>query len=127
METTFNTSNMPGRGDRETFPSGTVDPQDFDADAHEAEVSTQAEKIRKQLSAATKIQNRQDMSYQEHFAEKTQIEVADNLIRYLADVDVCNLINGVLAKNKDMVFSSVEQLINESIQAVAKNRIESQQ
>ena len=39
-------------------------------------------------------------------------------IRYLTDADVCNLINAVLAGDKDKVFSSVEKLIDESVNAL---------
>ena len=74
--------------------------------------------IRRQLFTASQIKSRSDMTYQEHYAEKRQIAVADNLIRYLTDVDVCNLINSVLAGDKDKVFSSVEKLIDESVNAL---------
>lgn len=74
--------------------------------------------IRRQLFMASQIKSRSDMTYQEHFAETTQIAVADNLIRYLTDADVCNLINAVLADDKDKVFSSVEKLIDESVNAL---------
>lgn len=113
-----------GYGDKDTFPAGTVDPQDFDADkAIHAEGLAEA-KIRKQLVLASQIKSRSNMTYQEHFAEMTQIAVADNLIRYLTDVDVCNLINSVLTGDKNKVFSSVENLINDSIKAVAESNAE---
>lgn len=79
---------------------------------------TPAGQIKKQLVIASQIKSRSDMTYQEHFAETTQIAVADNLIRYLTDADVCNLINSVLAGDKDKVFSSVEKLIDESVNAL---------
>ncbi|ARQ46708.1 hypothetical protein [Oxalobacter formigenes] len=83
---------------------------------------TPAGQIKKQLVIASQIKSRSDMTYQDDiFAETTQIAVADNLIRYLTDADVCNLINAVLADDKDKVFSSVEKLIDESVNAIAES------
>ena len=77
--------------------------------------------IRRQLFTASKIKSLSNMNYQERKADAMQIAVADNLIRYLTDVDVCNLINSVLTGDKNKVFSSVENLINDSIKAVAES------
>ena len=74
--------------------------------------------IRRQLFTASKIKSLSNMNYQERKADAMQIAVADNLIRYLTDADVCNLINSVLAGDKDKVFSSVEKLIDESVNAL---------
>ena len=82
---------------------------------------TPAGQIKKQLVIASQIKSLSNMNYQERKADAMQIAVADNLIRYLTDVDVCNLINSVLAGDKDKVFSSVEKLIDESVNAIAES------
>ena len=76
--------------------------------------------IRRQLFTASQIKSLSNMNYQERKADAMQLAVSDRLIRYLTDVDVCNLINSVLAGDKDKVFSSIEMLIDESVNAIAE-------
>ena len=125
---TFNSANMPGLGDPDTWgnTSGHPNSPDYDEDRAKRAEELAETKIRKQLVIASQIKCHDDMTYQEHFAETTQIAVADNLIRYLNDADVVYLINAVLEGSETKVFASVENLINDSIKAVAESNAEAE-
>lgn len=105
-----------GRGDPVTTPPGTNDPQCFDADAAEQAEQNAIVEIRNNISG------KNDWLHK-NISQSAKLELADTTIRYLTDIEVIDLINGLLAKDKDAVFSSVEKIIDSSIEALADIKV----
>ncbi len=58
--------------------------------------------------------------------DDTAIRVADQLIRYLTDVEVVDIVRDTMHGKKEAVFLGVRELIEEAIEGLAENRAISQ-
>lgn len=54
--------------------------------------------------------------------DDTAIRVADQLIRYLSDVEVVEIVRDAIYGKKEAVFLAVRDLIEEAIEGLAENR-----
>lgn len=54
--------------------------------------------------------------------DETAILVADNLIRYVTDIDIVDIIRDTVRGSKEAVFNAVRDLMEESVSCMAENR-----
>lgn len=102
----------PGYGDPGTWSPFSGHPNDPRTDTEELE-----KRLEKLTSAFTQ-RIRNDILKD----DATAILVADNLIRYVTDIDIVDLIRDAARGSKEAVFNAVRDLMEESIQAMAENR-----
>ncbi len=101
----------PGYGDPCTWGPCTGDPDD---------PRTELEKLEQRLEKLS-------TNFAQHIRnsilkdDETVIAVADNLIRYLTDVEVVDIIRDVTRGRKEAVFTAVRDLVEEAVESVAES------
>lgn len=102
----------PGYGDLSTWGPFFGHPNDPRTEEEEEE------KRLSKLTAAFSQRLRNDILKD----DETAILVADNLIRYITDIDVVDIIRDAARGSKDAVFAGVRDLLEESIGYMAEDK-----
>lgn len=104
--------NKPGYGDPCTWGPDTGHPNDPRTDPENTE--TRLENLACVFSQRIRSRIPED--------DDTAIRVADQLIRYLTDVEVVEIIRDAMQGKKEAVFLSVRDLIDEAVEGLAEKR-----
>lgn len=102
----------PGFGDPGTWNPFSGHPNDPRADGEEQE------KRLAKITAAFAQRIRNDILKD----DETAILVADNLIRYVRDIDIVEIIRETARGNKEAVFIGIRDLTEESVQCLAEQK-----
>lgn len=102
----------PGYGDPGTWSPFTGHPNDPRTDEEEQE------KRLEKLTAAFTQRICNDILKD----DETAILVADNLIRYVTDIDIVDIIRDAARGSKEAVFNGIRDLMEESVRCMAENK-----